>query len=183
MRTLTKTLGLGAVAAIAGTLGWHALAETPMHAGPNGMGPGMMMGMQGRGAAHGRFADPAARLAALKTELGITPQQEAAWDAYSKALQDTSAAMEAQHQGMDMAAIHQMSDRDRQAFMSEMRDQHQQTFASVRAAAEKLLPALDETQKAKAQEILPGLAQHGPAMLQHAGMGGHGMGDRLPKAE
>jgi hypothetical protein len=186
MRTITKVLGLGAVIAVVGTLGWHALAETPMHGGPSGMGPGMMLGMQGhggmmtgvqsRGPMGGGFADPAAHLASLKTELGIGPQQEPAWDAYAKVLQDTAMAMQAQHQGMDMTAMHSMSDQERQAFIAGMREQHERAFASVKAAAETLLMALDDTQKAKTQQILPGLAQPGPAMMQHAGMGGHAMG-------
>ncbi len=175
MRTITKVLGLGAVVAVVGTLGWHALAETPLHGGPNGMGPGMMMGMGGpHGPMAGRFADPAAHLAALKTELGITAVQEPAWDAYAKTVQETAAAMTAQHQGMDMNALHDMSGQDRQVFMAQMHEQHAEAFESVKAAAEKLLPALDDTQKTKAKEILPGLAEPGPAMIRHA-MGGHGM--------
>ena len=45
MKKITKILGVGAAVAIAGTIGWHALAQAPMHGGPNGVGPGMMMGM------------------------------------------------------------------------------------------------------------------------------------------
>jgi hypothetical protein len=49
MKKVTKILGAGAVLAVAGTLGWHALAQTPLHRGfpgmgPGGMGPGAMMG-------------------------------------------------------------------------------------------------------------------------------------------
>jgi hypothetical protein len=40
----------------------------------------------------------------------------------------------------------------------------------VKAAAEALLPSLDETQKAKAQTELPGLAARGPGAMRHAGM-------------
>ena len=43
MNKITKILGVGALVAIAGTVGWHALAQGPMHGGPNGVGPGMMM--------------------------------------------------------------------------------------------------------------------------------------------
>ena len=56
MRTLTKVLGFGAVVAVAGTVGWHALAQatgpksgfTPpfMHGGPMMGSHGGMMGMQ-----------------------------------------------------------------------------------------------------------------------------------------
>lgn len=175
MKTITKIVGLGAVGVVAATLSWHALAETAMDGGPHGMGPRMMMGMGGgHGPMGGAFADPATRLASLKTELGITATQQQAWDAYAQVVQETATAMKAQHQGMDMTAIHDMSDQDRQAFMAQMREQHEEAFEPIKAAAEKLLTALDETQKTKAKEILPGLAEHGPGMMRHAGMGGHG---------
>lgn len=173
MKKITKLLGLGAAAAVAGTIGWHALAlaETPMHGGPQGMGPGMMMGMgQSHGPMAGAFADPAAHLASLKTELAITAQQEPAWDAYAKVVRDAATSMKAQRQGMDMTAMHSMSDQDRQAFMTQMRDQHEKAFEPVKAVAENLLTALDDTQKTKAKEILPGLVSHGPGMMRHAGM-------------
>jgi periplasmic protein CpxP/Spy len=173
MRRITKIVGLTTVAAVVGTIGWHALADTPPR-GPHGMGPGMMMGMgAGHGPMGGHFADPAAHLAALKTELKITAQQEAAWDAYAKTVESTATSMKAQRQGVK--SMHDLSDQDRQAFMARIREQHETAFAGVKAAAEKLLIALDDTQKTKAQEILPGLAAHGPGMMQHTGMGGHGM--------
>jgi hypothetical protein len=131
--------------------------------GMGGMRHGLMMG--------GAFGDPAEHLAALKTELGITAAQEAAWNTYAKALQDTAAAMRAQHQDFDPAAIHAMSDQDRLAFFTQRFDEHQKAFASVKTAAEKLTPALNEVQKAKAKYILPGVASPGFGMM-HAGMGG-----------
>jgi hypothetical protein len=182
MRKITKILGVGAAVAVAGTIGWHALAQTPFHGGPHGMGmgmgmgPGMMMGMhRGHGPMAGGFADPAAHLTSLKTELGITAPQEPVWDAYAKVVQDTAAAMKERRQGTDMTAMHNMSDQDRQAFITKMRDQHETAFQAVKAAAEKLLTALDDTQKTKAKEILPGLAVHEPGMMRHAGMGPGGM--------
>ncbi len=54
-------------------------------------------------------------------------------------------------------------------------EQHETAFLPVKAAAERLLTALDDTQKTKANEILPGLAAHGPGMMHHAGMGPGGM--------
>lgn len=176
MRTITKILGIGAFAAVAGTLGWHALADTPMHGGPNGMGPGMMMGMGGgHGPMGGMFADPATHLAALKTELGITAQQQPAWDAYAEVVQDAAASMKAQRQSMDMTTIYNMTDQDRHAFMTQMREQHEKVFEPVKAAAEKLLTGLDDAQKSKAKEILPGLGEHGPGMMRHHAMSGHGV--------
>jgi hypothetical protein len=164
MKKITTILGLAAVAAVVGTIGWQALAETPMHGGPQGMG--MMMGM---GGAHSRmagaFGAPPARLASLKTELGITAQEEPAWDAYAKAVQNAAMSMKGPHDGM---AMHSMSDQDRQTFMTQMRDQHEKVFAPVKAAAEQLLGALDDAQKTKAKEILPGLVPHGFGMMRHA---------------
>jgi hypothetical protein len=176
MRTIAKIAGLSAVVALAGTIGWHAFADTPVPPGPYGMGPGMMMGMgAGHGPMGGRLADPAAHLAALKTELDITAQQLPAWDAYAKTVESTANSMRAQRQGIDAKSMHDLSDQDRQAFMATMREQHDKAFAGVKEAAEKLLTALDDTQKTKAKEILPGLAKPGPAMMRHAGIGGTGM--------
>ncbi len=170
MKNITKILGLGAAITVVGTIGWHAVAQTP----PPGMGmaPGMMMGM-GRNPMAERFADPAAHLASLKTELDITPQQQPAWNAYAKVVQDNATSMRAHHQGIDMTTMHGTSDEGRQAFMTQMRNQHEKEYQSVMDAANKLLTALDDTQRTKAKESLPGLAPRGPGMTQHAGMSGH----------
>lgn len=49
MKRITKILGIGTAVAVtvaaAGTIGWYAWAQGPMHHRPHGMGPGMMMGM------------------------------------------------------------------------------------------------------------------------------------------
>jgi hypothetical protein len=178
MRTITRILGVGAAVAVAGTIGWHAIAQTSEH-GPRhgmGMGHGLMMGMhRGHGPMAGKFADPAARLDSLKSELGITAAQEAAWDAYATAFQEMAAAMKARHQGMDRGAMYSMSDQERQAFRTGMWEQRETAFRPVKAAAEQLLTALDDAQKAKAQQMLPGLAAHGPGMMRHTGMGPGGM--------
>ena len=52
-----------------------------------------------------------------------------------------------------------------------MQEQRQKEFATVQTAAKELLATLDDTQKAKAQETLPGLA-FGPGNMRNAGMGG-----------
>lgn len=179
MRTLTKALAIGAVIAGTAGVGFVASAET---AGPGfgppfmhgQMGPGMM-GMRGGTQGHG-FGDPATHLATLKTDLDIRPEQAAAWDAYAKVVQDTATQMQAARKGIDMDAIHSMSPQDRQAFMTRMHDQREQAFTTLKTAANALLPTLDDAQKAKAQTELPGLALHGPAMMQHADMMGGPMG-------
>ena len=48
-----------------------------------------------------------------------------------------------------------------------MREQGQKQFEAVRTAANELLAALDDTQKAKATDILPGLA-FGPGPMRGA---------------
>jgi len=40
MKKITKTLTAGAAIVVVGVLGWQAFAQTPMHFGPRGMGPG-----------------------------------------------------------------------------------------------------------------------------------------------
>ncbi len=185
MRKITKAIAISAfVAAIAG-VGITAMAQTAvpgtgfmrghMAQGMMGMGQGMGQGMMGMGNGSQRagFGDPAAHLAALKTELGITPAQANAWDAYTKAVQDATGQMRATMAKVDMKTIHNMSPQDRTAFMTSQREQHVQTFAKVKTAAEALLPTLDDAQKAKAQTVLPGLTTGGPGGM--AGMGGMGM--------
>ena len=145
MRKTTKLIGLGAAVVVAGAVGWHAFAQTPVPGGP-GFGPPFMHGAgPGFGPGAGRFGDPAAHLAALKTELGITAAQEPAWNAYVKTVQDTAASMQAQHQ---------------------------KAFDTVKAAADKVTASLDETQKSKASYLLPGSGAPGYGMMHHAGFGG-----------
>jgi hypothetical protein len=144
--------------------------------GDGGMGPGMMKGhgmgpgmMKGHGMGHGMkhggpgkaFADPA-RIETLKAELGITTAQEPAWTKYAKAVQAAAAGMNTTREAIDPAAVSKMSPSDRFAFVSKMREQGQKQFGSVKDAADELLATLDATQKAKANDILPGLAGPGP---------------------
>jgi LTXXQ motif family protein len=131
----------------------------------SGMGPGAMHG--GPGFALG---DPA-RIETLKGELGISPAQEAAWAQYAKALQDAAAATKDIHEGVDPDAVSKMSPQDRFAFMTKMREQGQKQFETVQVAANELLAALDDRQKTKARETLPGLA-FGPGMMRGAGASG-----------
>ena len=181
MRKMTKALMIGAVVAAVGGAGLTAMAET----GAPGCGPGAMQGHMGygmRGMGGGArefgFGDPAAHLAALKTEIGIKPEQGAAWDAYAKIVRDTAAQMRATRAGMDMKTIQAMSPEDRTAFISRQREAHEAAFGNVKTAAEALLPTLDAAQKAKAETSLPGLVTRGEGGMQRAGMQmmRHGMG-------
>jgi hypothetical protein len=64
-----------------------------------------------------------------------------------------------------------MNPANRFAFVTKMREQGQKQFETVKAAANELLTALDDKQKAEAADSLPGLAEFGPDM-RGAGMGG-----------
>jgi len=191
MKTRTKLISLGATAALAAGVATYAFTASSQEGtrgfGPpfmrHGMGPGMMgMGPGMMGMRHGMMGgvqgpmgapfDPSARLDALKTELSIKPGQEAAWSEYTKTLQDTAASMRTARESIGTTAGPNTSVQDRQAFITQMQERRQKTFESVKAAAEKLLASLDETQKTKAREILPGLGTSGPAMMQHGALHG-----------
>ena len=146
------------------------------------MGP-MMGRMQGT------FGDPAAQLATAKTEIGIKPEQQAAWESYAKVVTDAATAARGQREKLSPDTIFKMEAKERQAFITQMQEQRQQNFKTISAAAETLLAQLDDAQKAKARDVLPGLAAagHGPGarhgMAGDPGMGrgmghgpGHGMG-------
>lgn len=183
MTTTTKLLAAGtALVAVVG-LGAYAFAQHGPGFGPgrmgmgHGMGPGMMMG-KGRGPMTGSLGDPTERLSTLKTEIGIKPEQQAAWDAYVKVVTETAAAARTRAEGMSPDAVRKMAPKDREAFITGMQQERQKRFDTVKAAADTLLAALDDAQKAKARDALPGLvaAGHGPGM-QHGMMGqGKGMG-------
>ena len=189
-----KALAIGGIAVAAALVGGWALAQTVspgpngfrppfMHGqGPDGMGHGMTehmrKGMGGHGMmGHGMgppgpgFAD-AEDIDELKAELGITPAQESAWSKYAKVVQDATAAMKTTREGVDPQAVTKMSPADRFAFVSKMREQGEKQLAAVKEAANELVATLDDTQKAAAADILPGLIPLGPAAMRGAGMGG-----------
>ncbi len=130
------------------------------------------MGGRGmHGGYHGRhMGDPAEHLGKLKTEIGITAAQTAAWDAYAKVVQDTAAKMKASREGMNRHAFMEMSTADRLATLMTRRDAREQARNAVKTAAEALLPVLDDTQKVRALMSLPGLAGPGPMMMKHHAM-------------
>ena len=186
-----KVLLIGGITAATLFVGGWALAQAtgPGGFGPpfmqgmghGGMGPGMMMrhmgpGMHpgmGFGMMHGALgfalADPA-QIETLKKEIGITTAQEPAWSKYAKTIQDAAATMKAAREGINPDTFGKLGPQDRFASMTKIREQGLKQFETVKTAANELLATLDETQKAKAQETLPGLA-FGPGM-HSAGMGG-----------
>ena len=156
-------------APIAGLPGPYEMGPGLMGHGPTmGMGPG---GFQGMGPGAMTAFGPAVSPETLKSELAIKPNQEGAWETYAKVLQDTVLSIQATHQGTDFAAIRSMSLEDRQTLMKQMRAQRQEQIRSLSAAGTTLVAGLDDAQKIRAQQILPGLAAPGPGMMHHAGMG------------
>lgn len=161
-----------------GPMGYGPSGYGPMGYGPMGYGPmgfmhgpggyGMMGGWGGSGGAG--FADPAARLDALKTDLAIRPEQTAAWDGYVKAMQDSTAQTQAIGGGIDFDKMRTMTWNDHLAYMGKLYDQRAGAFRAVHDAAVTLLAALDDTQKARV--VLPELENFGFGMM---GYGGYGM--------
>jgi hypothetical protein len=136
-----------------------------MQHGGTGMGPGMMHGGPDQ-----MLADPT-QIDKLKSELGITPVQESAWTKYATALQDAATTMKTTREGVDPGTVSKLNPADRFAFVSKIREQAQKQFETVQTAADELFATLDDTQKAKAQTTLPGLA-FGPGTMHSAGVGG-----------
>jgi len=193
-----KILVIGAIASAVVLTGGWALAQPfahgpggfgpPFMQGGGGMGPGMMQHM-GRGMGPGMmrhgpgmgpgmmrggpgltFADPA-QLDTLKKDLGITTAQEPAWTKYAKTLQDAATAMKSAHESVNPEVIGKLGPQERFAFATKMREQAQKQHDAVKAAADELLTTLDDAQKTKAQQILPGLA-FGPGAMRGAFMRG-----------
>jgi len=118
-----------------------------------GAGPGMMGGSWNTGS----------YLASLKSELNITPNQEAAWKNYADAVSGAGEQMQGLHQTM-FDAMGTASWQEHRDMMNGMFEARQQAFDTVHDAADKLLPVLDPAQKAKAEKSLPGLAFRGGMM-------------------
>ena len=149
--------------------GMHGQTGSGMH---GQMGPGMR-GQMGPGT-HGRPGftqfDPA-RIDTLKTELGITAAQEPAWTKYAKAVEDAATTMKTERESVNPETLTKLTPQERFASVSKIREQAQKQHETVQTAANELLATLDDTQKAKAQQTLPGLAfGHGPT--RGAGLGG-----------
>lgn len=139
-----SALALGVATAVfaAGSPGVGGYPGYPgMMGGPGMMaGPGMM----------GTPADTAKRLDTVKTELGITPAQDSAWNAYEQAVVSQSALMNAHRQTMWNGSVPPSP--DRRAAM------HQEGFATMQQglkASQDLYQVLTPQQQAKANTLLP----------------------------
>jgi hypothetical protein len=123
------------------------------------------------GGAPGAIFGDTEQFETLKKEIGITAAQEPAWTKYTKAIQDAAAAMKTAREGVNPDTLGKSNPQDRFAAVTKMREQGQKQFETVKTAANELLATLDDTQKAKARQTLPGLA-FGPGTQHAAGMGG-----------
>jgi len=133
-----------------------------MQRGPMGMGP--MMGMMGgdcpmMGMTRGGDGPPAfaeGRIAFLKAELAITPQQQATWDAYADAIKRNLESMRGMRQTM-MTAMSASTPVERlEAHVTAM-ESRVKALNDVKPALAKLYEALTTDQKMKANEILSGM--------------------------
>lgn len=177
MTKRTTVLAAAAVVAAVTIIGAHAFAQGGPGMGHGRMGAGMGHDMKG-GAYGGRTADagdPAARLGAIKSEIGIRTEQASAWDAYAKVLTEVGDERRGHRESIDRDAVRKMEPKERQAFRESMQTQRDATITKVRAAAEALLTQLDDAQKEKARRTLPGLVASGAGEgMRHGMMGGHG---------
>ena len=102
----------------------------------------------------GGYWDTDAYLAALKTQLGVTPPQEQAWKDYT----DTISGVGRQVALLDHIMFESMSVAswpERQALTNKMLQSRQQALDTVHEAGLELVAALDLAQKDKAHLILP----------------------------
>lgn len=169
MYGVARLIALGTTLIFGGT---GAAWSQPAMPGGASMGvPGAGAGMMGKGPGLGRgLTDPTSYLDALKSDLGITPAQEAAWNGYASTVRDVAAQMQGLHQTM-YDAMDTATWQERRDMMNRMFEARQQAFDTVHEAAQKLLPSLTSTQRTRAAMSLPGL-----------GVPGRGMMHRMPPA-
>ncbi len=111
------------------------------------------------------FGDPAGYLDALKTNLGITPAQEQAWQGYADTVTGVAAQMQGAHQIM-YDAMGTATWQERRDMMNRMFEAREKAFAAVHEAAQILLPSLTPPQRTRAAGMLPGLGGRGGAMTR-----------------
>lgn len=155
---VAAALSLGLAAA---ELGAHPPGYGPgygMHGYGMGMGPsaGMGYGMHGYGMGLGAYPGTAeARLSGLKSELGITANQEPAWQAFANSVKQRDESREAWFAKMREARAagslpEMLAQRD------EMFKQHQAERQATTAALKELYGALTLEQKAVADQRFGG---------------------------
>jgi len=126
-----------------------AVAQPVRGRGPQGGG-------RGPGLGPGGAWNTASYLESLKSQLGITSAEEAAWTEYADTVRGVGEQLQGVHQIM-FEAMDTASWQERRDMMNQMFQARQQGFEIVNEAAIKLLPAVSPTQRAEAQRLLPGL--------------------------
>jgi Spy/CpxP family protein refolding chaperone len=119
------------------------------------MGKGMMMGM-GPGMMMGQWdlkAMVEGRLAYVKTALGITDDEAAAWKAYEEASRANVQSMQAAHQTM-ITAMQSGSAIDRMQAHITMMQARLDALKALKPATESLYKALTPEQQKKADTLL-----------------------------
>jgi hypothetical protein len=119
------------------------------------MGPGMMMGMgSGMMMGQGDFkAMVEGRLAYVKTVLGITGDEAAAWKAYEDAARADVQSMQASHQAI-MTTMQSGSAIDRMRTHITMMQSRLDAMKALQPATEALYKALTPEQQKKADSLL-----------------------------
>ncbi len=123
-----------------------------------GMGPGAGMGygMHGYGMGFGGYPGTAdERLAGLKSELGITGKQEAAWQAFADSVKKRDESRQARFEKMREARI-AGSLPERLAQRDELFKQHQAERLATTSALKELYGALTPEQKTVADQLFGG---------------------------
>jgi Spy/CpxP family protein refolding chaperone len=116
-----------------------------------GGGPGMMMGGgMGPGMMGGYGYGVEDRLAAQKSALKITPEQEKAWSAYAAAVKSQSDTILAQHEAMWKSAPSSSAERYEQH--SKFMQQRALTHEALSAAYKELYSALTPEQRTAADQ-------------------------------
>ena len=179
MRKISKGLAIAATVMAIGGASVVAIAQTGPGYGPGGYGgygcgygPGIMQGWGGGYGMMGYwggagFADPAAQLDAVKSDLALRPDQTAAWDDYAKAVTDGSAQLRALRDNIDFAKLRAMSWQDHWAYMGQFHDKQAAVFRSIQTARDDLLAKLDDSQKSR-------LLSAGPGFYGRGARGGYG---------
>ncbi len=125
--------------------GGHGGMMRGMMMGPGMMGGGMMMGP-------GRFVE--GRLAFLKTELGITAEQESVWDAFAEAMRGNAGSMQAMHERMWSGDGWPESLPERMELHEELMSERLAALRSMREALEPLYEALSPEQREVANSLM-----------------------------
>lgn len=156
------------MARIGKCVGWVAVLATlglaPAAAFAAPAEPPAQMGMVG-----GMAMLNAETLAKAKTEIGIRADQEDEWEAYADAVANALEDSDSMHQSMTPKSMSQLSPADRQALMSAMHEQRRGSLEQVNLARAQLFDVLNDTQRAKAKDVLGDAI--GPRGMMHGGGG------------